>query len=101
MLLPLLLNCRASLLRRSLRRGWPLNVFASPLRRRGRAGALHILLPGTSFLRRSLLSLLGRRGRSLRRLPLVVLPHHVVARLVTVILVVKLVLLLRTGIAIP
>ena len=113
-LLPLLLDCRASLLRRRL--GWrcPPNVFACPLRRlcarNGwtallerllRVGTLDIALPGASLLRRSLLSALRRRGRSLHCLLLIVLPHYGVARLVTVVLAAKHLLLLRSGIPVP
>ena len=75
--LPLILGCRASLLSRAL--GW-----GGRLRTGGRW--------------RSLLSPLSRRGRSLRCLLLIVLPHYGVTRLVTVILVVKRRLLLRSGI---
>ena len=59
------------------------------------------LLPGTSLLRRSLLSPLRRRGRSLHCVLLIVLPRYGAARLVTVILVVKRPLLLHSGIPIP
>ena len=89
---------------------WPLNVFVSPLlrlRARGwiillaRHRTLDILRRSTSLFRCSLFfllrvyqlgfSLLCRR--SLHRLFLIVLPHHGVARLVTVILLLKLMLL--------
>ena len=92
-LLPLLLDCRASLLRRGL--GWGLL-----LKRRLWAGAL-FLLPGTSRPRRFLLSPQGGRGRSLHCLLLIVLPHYGVARLVTVVLAAKHLLLLRSGIPVP
>ena len=66
-----------------------------------RGGTLDILLPGTSLLRRCLLSPLGRSGRSLHSLLLIVLPHYGVTRLVTVILAVQRLLLLDSGIPIP
>ena len=76
-LLPLLLDCRAL---------W--------------AGALEFLLPATPLLRRSLLFALRRRGRSLHCLLLIVLPHYGVARLVTVILAAKHLLLLHSRISV-
>ncbi len=60
-----------------------------------------ILLPATSLLGRSLLSLLRWPGRILHGLLPIVLPHYRVAWLVTVMLVVKLLLLLHPGIPIP
>ena len=71
------------------------------LDRRWRVGTLDILLPGTSLLRRLLLSPLGRRGRSWHCLLLIVLPHYGVTRLVMVILAAKRLLLLHSGIPIP
>ena len=65
-----------------------------------RTGTLGILLPGTSLLRRSLLSPLRRRGRFLNCLLPIVLLHYGVTRLVTVILAVKRLLLLHSGIPI-
>ena len=107
------MNVFPSPLRRGLGRCRSLSVFASPLRRlcagggwralldwRWRVGTL-VLLPGTSLLRRSLLSLLRRHGRSLHCLLLIVLPDYGVTRLVAVILGVKRLLLLDPGIAIP
>ena len=71
------------------------------LERRWRVDTLHILRPGTPLLRRSLRSPLRRRGRSLHCLRLIVLPHYGVARLVTIVLAVKRLLLLHSGIPIP
>jgi hypothetical protein len=62
---------------------------------------LRILLPGTSLLRRSLLSPLRRRWRSYYCMLLIMLPHYRVTRLVTVTLAVKRLLLLHSGIPIP
>lgn len=109
------LGCGSSLLRRGLSRGlnlgWPLDVFASALLlRRARhgatallllrrlAGTLYILLHRSSLLRRSLLPALGRRGRSLHCVLPIVLLHHGLTRLVTVVLAVNLPLLLYPGI---
>lgn len=64
-------------------------------------GTLAILLPGTSLLRRSLLSPLRRRWRSLHCLLLIMFPHYRVTRLVAVIVAVKRLLLLHMGIPIP
>ncbi|OFZ99010.1 MAG: hypothetical protein A2Z64_02680 [Betaproteobacteria bacterium RIFCSPLOWO2_02_67_12] len=60
-----------------------------------RAGALNILLPGTSLLRRCLLF-----SRPWHGLLLIVLPHDGITRLVTVILAVNRWLLVYAGIAV-
>ena len=62
---------------------------------------MDILLPGTSLLARSRLFPLRRRGRSLHCPLLIVLPYYGVTRLITVILAVKRLLLLDSGIPIP
>ena len=109
-LLPLMLGWWTALLRRRLD-GGPLNFSASLLRRlsaRGRCGALLEgrwragtalgLRRGNSFLRRSLPSLRRRGRRTLLRL--IVLLHYGFARLVTVILALKHLLLLEARISI-
>ena len=84
-----------------MRRLYAWDGWTTLLERRGRVETLDILLPGTSLLRRSLLTPLSRRRRSLHWLLLIVLPHYGVTRLVTVILAVKRLLLLHSGIPIP
>lgn len=121
-LLPLLLDCRGFLQLRRLRgprHVRPLYVVARPLRlwaRDGRTALLLLLLLlhlrwwwwwsgplgalRRSILWRSALFRPRRRGRFLHYLLLIMLPHHVVTRLVTVILGLKRPLLFQSRIAI-
>ena len=113
-LMPLIADCLASLTRTFLRRNRPLNLFTRLLRRlrawdgrtarlvrRWRVQARDVLLPGTSVLGHTLLAALRRHRCSLHGLLLIALPHQGVTRLVTVILAVKRLLLLDSGIALP
>lgn len=87
-----------------LARGWLLLLLRTLaasialLARWRRAGMLEILLPWTSLRRRSRLS---RRGRSLRPLLAIMLANYGVARLVTVVLALQVMLLFHSGIPIP
>ena len=65
-----------------------------------RRSALTFLLRALISFRRCFPTLARRRGRSLHGRCLIVLPHHGITRLVTVILLVHFALLLGLGIAV-
>lgn len=106
-------GCGATLLRKCLGSGRPLNVCASPWRLwcvwgrssallecRRRTGTALLLLRDVSFPRCSLPYLRRRCERSLRSLSLIVLLHYGVARLIAVVLALQHLLLLDDRISI-
>jgi hypothetical protein len=109
-LLPLIVHCRPSLLRRGLEWCWSLNVFATPLRRLrawgsrtallGRRCTLDILRSWTSHRRLILSSPLNWCRYPLCSLLLNVLLDYRFTRLVSVMLVAERLLLLQPGIPI-